>query len=168
MAGKAVDYTPRQVTTALMQLAANAGNVAKTVRDVASDVGVTEGTLRAWKNDVHSEQYRRIEETYGQQLEHEAIQRARARLAEADEAEGELLQKVRESKGDLVPQALRAVADVKAKNGNLLMQLTGRPVAPRDQSGGDVVKLLQTMVDKGYLRMAPEVQASVDATVVDG
>lgn len=166
--GTSVAYTPAQVTTALLQLVANGGNAAKTAEMLHDDeFQVPEATLRAWKNDVHSEQYRKLEENYAQELEAEAIERARIRLREADEVEGELLQKARSASPELVPQALRAAADVKAKSGNLLMQLTGRPVAPKDQATGDVVKLLTTMVDKGYLRLAPAVAESIEGSAED-
>lgn len=166
--GTAVDYTPQQVTTALMQLVANGGNAAKTAEMLHDDeFQVPEATLRRWKNDTHAEQYRRLEDNYAAELEAEAIQRARIRLREADEIEGKLLERAESASPDLVPQALRAVADVKAKSGNLLMQLTGRPIAPKDQGSGDVAKLLMAMVDKGYLRLAPAVAESIESTATE-
>ena len=142
--------SPEKVTEALLQLVANAGNVAKT----AKQVDLPEQTLRHWKNDTHAEQYRRLEEQHGRELELQAIDQARQTIVRAGEIERELLEKAKDSRPDMVPQALRAVTDVKAKNVDRLLSLTGRPVQPKDPGGNDLVALMQSMVDRGYLKVA--------------
>lgn len=145
---------PATVTRALLQLVANAGNVAKT----AKEVGVPESTLRSWKNDLHSEQYRRLEEDHGRELELQAADQARQTIVRAGEIERELLERARQAQSDMVPQALRAVTDVKAKNVDRLLSLTGRPVQPRDSDGNDLIGLVKSMVDRGYVRVVAGVQ----------
>lgn len=149
MGRPAKQYSPEQVTGALMQLVANGGNAAQT----AKQVEIPEQTLRAWKNDVHSEQYRRIEDNHGRELERQAVEQARETIVRAGEIERELLEKARTARPDVVPQALRAVTDVKAKNVDRMLALTGRPVQPKETQG-DIVQLLKTMMDKGYVRLA--------------
>jgi hypothetical protein len=167
--GGSVAYTTAQVTTALMQLVANGGNVKRTAEElIDEEFQVPETTLRAWKNDVHAERYRQLEDAYGSELEAEAVQAARLRLQRAAEIEGDLLERAGEVRTpELVPQALRAVADVKSKSGNLLMQLTGRPTAPKDTGNGDVIKLLQTMADRGYLSLAAPVAKSIEGSATE-
>lgn len=151
-------YTPEQVTMALMALVANGGNVAKTADQLIGDeFQVPADRLRAWKNDTHAQRYRDLEERYGNELENEAIQHARTVLGKAAEIELELLEKVRTPSPELAPQALRAVADVKSKNVNAVLALTGRTPTGQKDTGADVVKLFQGMVDKGWLKLSPGV-----------
>lgn len=163
-----IAYTPEQVTTALMTLVANGGSASKTAEELLEgDFQVTAPTLRRWKNDTHAEQYRRLEENYGHELEQLAIQRARQIIEKAADKVEVLLERAGEAEGDLVPQALRAVADAQSKQGNLLMQLTGRPTNPRDNGSSDVVQLVMHMVDKGYLKLAPDVAQHVEGTAAE-
>lgn len=163
-----ISYTPTQVTRALAALAENAGNYARTadeLRDHETDpLEIRAGTLREWKTNLHVEQYRRIEETLGAEMEQSAIAKQRKLINLADEKLEPLIERAGEATGDQVPQAMRAIADVKSKSGNVLMQLTGRPTNPRDNSSGDIVDLLKHMVDRGYLNLAPDVAASVEGT----
>lgn len=148
---------PEQVTTALMALVANAGNVAKTCRDLGDDAPA-QATLRKWSQDTHAEQYRRLEKDYGEQLEQMAVAQARQMVVKAGEIEAQLLDEMGGMPREMKPQALRAVADSKAKNIDKMLALTGRPVAPKSNDGGDIVKLMQSMVDKGWLKMAAGVE----------
>lgn len=147
-------YTQQQVTEGLTQLVANGGNVAKT----AKQVDIPDYTLRAWKADTHAEQYRRLEEQFGTDLERQAVELARARMVRASEIEGELLEKAAQARPDMVPQALRAVADVKSKATNQVLQLTGRPLEGKEASGVDIMKMLESMQARGIAKLAVGVE----------
>lgn len=166
--GRDISYTPQQVTRALTVLAENAGNFARAadeLRDHHNDpLEIRAGTLREWKKSIHAEQYRKIEENLGAEMEQQAIARQRKLINLADEKLEPLIERAGEATGENVPQALRAIADVKSKSGNVLMQLTGRPTNPRDNGSSDIVDLLKHMVDRGYLNLAPDVAASVEST----
>lgn len=145
-----------KVTEALLQLVANGGNVEQT----AKQVGVAASTLRAWKNDRHAERYRRLEESHGTELERQAVELARARMIRASEIEGELLERAAKATPDMVPQALRAVSDVKAKATQQVLTLTGRSIDPKGASTGDLVQLLESMAAKGFVRIAAGIDLS--------
>lgn len=165
---KELSYTPTQVTEALTALAENAGNYAQTADELRGrDFEIRAGLLREWKTKVHAEQYRKIETNLGAEMEAEAIARQRQLINLADAKLGPLIERAGDAEGDDVPQALRAIADVKSKSANALMQLTGRPTNPRDNGSSDIVDLLKHMVDRGYLNLAPDVAASVEGSVVD-
>ena len=155
------DYTPAMVTKALMSLVAHKGNVKATSEELIDDeFQVPPATLRAWKNEVHAEQYRRLEEAYGKELEQEAVEMARANIQLAGQKKAALLGKIDPEKTpfDQLAATLKAVTDAEAKGTQSLLQLTGRPTNPTgDHSAGEVVKLLQTMASKGYLALAPGV-----------
>ena len=113
------EYTPEHVTKALMQLVANGGNVRRTAEDLIDDeFQVSEPTLRAWKNDKHAEQYRRLEENYGKEIEAEAVELARANLKLAAEKKKALLNKIDPAKTapDQLAAMLKAVTDAEAKS----------------------------------------------------
>ena len=165
------DYTPEQVTKALMQLVANAGNVAATARDLIDDeFQVPEPTLRIWKNERHAEQYRRLEERYGQELEALAVEAARRNIQLAGEKKRALLERVNPEKVDErdLPQMLKAVTDAEAKGTQGLLQLTGRPTNPQGSQGSeDVVKLLNKMIEAGYVGLAPGVSVEPPTRVLN-
>lgn len=169
--GKELSYNAKQVTRALTVLAENAGNYARAadeLRDHEEDpLEIRAGLLRIWKTEQHSEQYRKIEEALGYEMEQQAVAKQRQLINMADEKLGPLLERAGEAEGDAVPQAIRAIADVKSKSGNVLMQLTGRPTNPRDNSSSDIVDLLKHMVDRGYLNLAPDIAGTVEGTVVE-
>ena len=158
------------VTKALMQLVANGGNVKKTAEDLIDEAfQVPEPTLRAWKNDRHVEQYRRLEEAYGKELEAEAVEQARLNIQLAGQKKRALLSRIDPEKtpSDQLAATLKAVTDAEAKGTQGLLQLTGRPTNPTgDQSAGEVVRLLQTMASKGYLALAPGVSIEPTPKVV--
>lgn len=161
-------YSSEMVTKALMSLVANRGNVSKTAEELIDDeFQVPVATLRAWKNDVHAEQYRRLESAYGKELEAEAVEMARANVVLAGQKKRGLLDRVDPEKTpyDQLAATLKAVTDAEAKGVTQLLQLTGRPTNPQgDQSSGEVVRLLQTMAERGYLQLAPGI--SVDPVKV--
>jgi hypothetical protein len=164
----ATEYSPEQVTKALMQLVANGGNVSKTAEDLVDDeFQVPVATLRAWKNDRHAEQYRRLEEAYGKELEAEAVEVARLNIRLAGDKKRALLERIDPEKtpSDQIAQTLKAVTDAEAKGTDGLLKLTGRPTNPQgDHSAGEVVRLLTTMAERGYLQLAPGI--SVEPTKV--
>lgn len=162
---KEIAYTPEQVTFALTVLAEHGGDCAAAADELRDERAfeVRARLLREWKKS-HYEQYRRLSENAGADMEEQAIQKQRRLINLADSKLEPLLERAGEAEGDAVPQAMRAVADVKAKSSNTLMQLTGRPTSPRDNSTGDIVELLKHMVDRGYMKLAPGVQAAVDGT----
>jgi hypothetical protein len=155
----ATNYTPAMVTKALMSLVANSGNVKKTSEELFDDdFQVPIATLRAWKNDVHAEQYRRLEESYGKELEAEAVEVARANIRLAGDKKRALLERIDPEKtpSDQIAQTLKAVTDAEAKGTDGLLKLTGRPTNPHgDQGGASVVELLLKMADRGYIQLAP-------------
>lgn len=159
------EYTARQVTAALMQLVANNGNVHKTSEQlIDDDFQVPESTLRLWKNDLHAEQYTRLEGEYGKELEREAIDIARATMLRTAKLEDQVLDvieaKLADGKIDTrdLPQTLRSLTDTKAKTTDRLLSLTGRPVQPKDPAGNDLVQLVLGMIDRGYVRAAAGVE----------
>jgi hypothetical protein len=63
------------------------------------------------------------------------------------------------------PQALRAIADVKAKNVDKVLALTGRPVDGKTNET-DMGQLLKVLVDRGVFTVAaPAPPKQVDAEV---
>lgn len=160
--GNSIAYTPEQVTAALLQLVANGGNVKRTSDElIEDDFMVPESTLRLWKNDLHAEQYQRLEGEYGSELERAHVSVLRSTIERVGGLEDKVLDKIEnaleEGKGidvrDL-PATLRSLTDTKAKSVDRLLALTGRPVQPKDPAGNDLVALLEGMAAKGYLRIA--------------
>lgn len=164
-------YTSDQVTMALAQLVADNGNPAKTADILINDeFQVSEATLRRWRDDTHAEQYKRLQIRHGENLEQEAISQARENLRLAGEKKRALLAKVNpeETPPDQLAAVLKAVTDAEAKSTTGLLQLTGRPTNPvGDQSAGEVVKLLTTMAERGYLALAPGVSIEPPKRVVN-
>lgn len=160
-----VTYTAGEVTAALLQLVANDGNVRKTSEELIDDgFQVPESTLRLWKNDTHREQYLRLEQEHGKNLEREAVNIAQARMLRAANLEERVLQKIEDALDDGkldvrdLPQTLRALTDTKGKTTDQLLKLTGRPTAPKDPGGNDLVQLVLGMVDRGLVRAAAGVE----------
>ena len=157
------DYSPAQVTKALMQLVANGGNLKKTADELIDDeFQVPESTLRYWRDEAHREQYRRLEDEYGRQLEQEAISAARLLIFEAQSAERELVQKIHGRLPQMdpreMPQALRALTDAKAKAVDRVLSMTGRPVHGQVATTSDIVTLVEQMAAKGLVRLAAGVE----------
>lgn len=83
--------------------------------------------------------------------EADTIDLMRTNMLRAAEIEKTLLERAEHATGRDLPGALRAVADVKAKNVDKLLALTNR--VPGEGAGPDLGELLGKMVDKGYLRV---------------
>ena len=162
-----VAYPPEDVTKALMRLAANHGDVEATAAELIDDrFQVPVDTLRTWKLETHSEQYRRVEQAIANDLEEQAIAQLRHTIRKVGEAESTMIDRVAAIEDSrLTPGALRALADTRAKATNELLQLTGRPLNG-DRAGGDVGQLVRGMVEAGLLRLAPGI--TLDQPAIDG
>src|SRR4051812_296524 len=116
--GKAISYSAEQVTKTLMVLVSKQGNVKATSEELIDDeFQVPEATLRRWKNDLYAEQYRRLEERYGKELEQEAVEQARLNVQLAGQKKRALLNRVDPEKTapDQLAAMLKAVTDAEAK-----------------------------------------------------
>jgi hypothetical protein len=164
------DYKPEQVTMALAQLVADNGNTNRTADVLINDeFKVSEATLRRWRDDLHAE-YKRLQIRHGESLEQEAIEQARENLRLAGSKKRALLEKVDPEKTppDQLAAVLKAVTDAEAKSTTGLLQLTGRPTNPTgDQSTTAVVGLVQSMIDKGYLAVAPGIALEPPKRVIN-
>jgi hypothetical protein len=163
-----VAYSPEDVSKALMRLAANHGDAARTAGELIDDrFQVPADTLLTWKLETHSEQYRRIESSIANDLEEQAISQLRQTIRRVGELEGDMLERVGQINDPrLTPNALRALADTRAKATNELLQLTGRPLNG-ERAGGDVGQLVRGMVEAGLLRLAPGItleQPAIEGT----
>lgn len=156
-------YSQAQITEGLAQLVANGGDVSKT----SKEVDVPDYTLRSWKTDTHAEQYRQLEEAHGTALERQAVELARATLVRAAAIEDRMLDRIEDVSSKDLPQALRAVADVKAKAGNQLMQLTNRPTDPKDPAGMDIMAMLRSMEARGLAKLAVGIEVRAEAVPAD-
>lgn len=152
-----LSYTPEMVSKALMRLAAEHGDVDTVAGMLIDDeYQVPADTLRYWMLEGHAEQYKRLETELANGHERAAVARSRETIARAATVEADLLEKVAAiSQPALMPNALRAVADVKAKGITGLLQLTGRPINGAREGGADAMgRLVQHMMDRGYLKAA--------------
>lgn len=159
-----IDYSAEQVTRALLQLAANKGNVRQTAEQlIDDDFMVSESLLRSWKNDTHREQYQRLQAEHGKEEEAGHVDQLRSTIGRAAGLEEKVLDKIEglldpEGTGYIenrdLPATLRALTDTKAKSVDRLLSLTGRPRDPTGPTGNDLMQLLQGMADRGYLRLA--------------
>lgn len=165
-----VDYSPEQVTMALMAMVAHGGDVKAVAEElIDEEFQVPAPTLRRWKNETHAERYRELELKYAAELEQITIEKLRRNAQLAAEIETELLERVRNAPVEQSAQALKAVADSRAKSVDKLLALTGR-----DPSGGgaqpDLTELLRSMAAKGLVKINVELEAPrdepVDAEVV--
>jgi hypothetical protein len=155
-------YSAEDTTRALAILVAHRGSPMEAAAACADEgIQIKPYLLSNWKNNVHAEQYRRIEERYGQELEQQIIAEKRDNAHLAGQKKRALLERIDPEKvtpSDL-PNLLKAVTDAEAKSTNGLLQMTGRPTNPQGQhDAGEVVKLLQTMAERGYLALAPGVE----------
>lgn len=163
-----VSYTPRMVTMALQALARNHGDVDLTARDLINDeFQVPAATLIDWMTDSHAEQYTRIAESLGAEIERSIIRQAQDNMHRAGQLQTDLLERVgRVQREELLSQALRAVTDARSKSTNTLLLLTGRSITGND--GGATVEAMTRLVNSlqglGLVKVAP----SIAATLGDG
>lgn len=169
--GTEIAYTPRQVTLALQQLALDFGNVETTAEKLINDeFQVPALTLLAWKLEEHAEQYGRIADQLGAQLERGAITQLQETIIKANEGRLELIERVALiERPELVSQALRALSDASAKASTELMQLTGRPTDGRDgdASVDAMIRLVTSLQGAGLINVAPAVAATLAPTEIE-
>jgi hypothetical protein len=159
--GADLDFSPDQVTRALRELVAHAGDPEAAAEALVDDeFQVPVATLRRWKRDTHAEQYRRLEEEYGRELERIATEQARATIVRAGQIERDLLEQVKDVPREVAPQALRAAADVKSKSVDKLLALTGR--GGQAPPGSDFASLVRHMQSKPYFKLNVTVEGGTD------
>jgi hypothetical protein len=172
--GESMTYTPAQVTRALMrELVAHGGSVREGGGGARSTTSswCRSSTLRHWRDEDHAEQYRRLAEEYGREARAGGGRAdAQRNMRKAAQLEEELIEAMAHVPAEQKPQALRALADSKAKNVDKILALTGRPSSgekPLDLQG-----LLRGMEGRGYLKInigieqgqEPPKRADVDST----
>lgn len=168
--GKELDYTPRQVTMALQALARDFGDVEKTAeRLIGDEFMVSPDTLWLWRVDLHAEQYTRIVDNLGTELERNAITQLQQRIVRTNELAMTMAERVGEvTRAELVSQALRALTDASAKASTELMQITGRPVSGNagDASVEAMSRLLNGLAGAGLIKIAPSIAFSLDPSQI--
>lgn len=157
------DYTPQQVTRALRELVAHGGDCEHAAEELLDDeFQVPVATLRRWRHEDHAEQYRRLEEEYGRELERQAVNLSQRNVARAAQIEANLLEEMEGLPREQKAQALRAVADSKSKGIDKVLALTGRNVPP--PQGNNFADLLRSLQAQGVLK----VNVSLEAGQGDG
>lgn len=157
---------------ALSALVRDHGDVEKTAnRLIGDEFMVSADVLAVWKADTHAEQYRRLEEQLGREIERDAIGTLQHTIRRAGEIRLDLLERVALiERPELVSQALRAVSDAGRKATTELMLLTGRPVngASGDASVEAMTRLVTGLQELGLVKLAPSIAETItDAQVVD-
>lgn len=157
---------------ALTALVRDHGDVEKTAnRLIGDEFMVSADTLTLWKADVHAEQYRRLEEQLGREVERDAILRAQQIIRRGNELTLDLMERVgRIERQELVSQALRAMSDATKKATTELMLLTGRPVtgASGDASVEAMLRLVTGLQETGLIKIAPGIAETLtDADVIE-
>lgn len=158
------DYTPEQITLGLMAVAAHGGDCTVAGEELLDDeFQVPVATLRRWITQTHAERYKQIVQEHGHELEQHTVEILRGNAKKAAEIERDLLDDMKTVPLEQKPQALRAVADVKAKSVDKLLALTGRPTDGAPPS--DLPALLRSMAAKGVVKL--NVNLDVDSTAVE-
>jgi hypothetical protein len=80
----------------------------------------------------------------------------RENLAAAVVREAQMLERMGDVKDRDLAQALRAVADVKAKSLDGLLKITGRSATVEED--GNLVRMIESMQRKGYLKLSVELE----------
>jgi predicted transcriptional regulator len=157
-----VQWSPKDTTTILTLLARNAGNVAKTIREVKEDLGRApdRDTLANWRDRKHAEQYARIRDELSREFEADAVRTLRDRMRQAADAEElaitamiEALQQGRVSNRDLAGVAF-SMSKIKATNADRLLTLTGRPTQIIDDRSAQ--KVIEGLVRRKVLRIVKD------------
>jgi hypothetical protein len=159
-----ISYGAEEVTRALMQIVVDGGNVRRARENLIRDgLEIPESTLRVWKDDRHREQYRRIEEDHGRDLERQIVAVTQANVTRAAELEAKLIEDMADVPREQKPQALRALVDAKSKGTNQILALTGRSQPPaRVNEFGQLLDILEA---KGLVKMnVPRPAETVDGT----
>lgn len=151
---------------ALTALVRDLGDVEKTAsRLIADEFMVSADVLALWKTETHVEQYKRIEEHLGHEIERDAIMTAQHTIRRGGELRLALLERVGKiERQELVSQALRAVSDATRKATTELMLLTGRPIdgASNDASVEAMTRLVTGLQELGLVKVAPQIAVALD------
>jgi phage shock protein A len=86
----------------------------------------------------------------------------RENLAAAVVREAQMLERMGDVKDRDLAQALRAVADVKAKSLDGLLKITGRSATVEED--GNLVRMLEAMMRKGYLKMSVDLGIGTESS----
>lgn len=157
------EHSQDTITAALLALALVDGDATKAAEKIEVE-GVTPAVLKGWKTKEYRTQYDDIAKRLGQEREAQIVATSRRIAEDASSLEIELIQKVRSQLGNMdgreAAQAARAIADVKAKNVDKFLALTGRD--PGDKPEDDVLSLLAAAGKKGWLTLnVPDVVPGV-------
>lgn len=166
----ALAYTPEQRTKALTRLALEHGNAEKVADMLIDDeFQVPADTLRHWMLVAHSEQYKRIELELSQGNEREAVATLQSTIRRTAELKLDMIEAVGEIKNpQILPQALRALADAEAKGVSELLALTGRPTDGKsDGQASEMRRLVQSMMDRGLIKPAAGFEPAIEGSVED-
>lgn len=172
MAGE--NYTPEQVTEALVALVAHGGNAAEAERKMQAEhekdgwaLVVPARTLRDWKNDVHAEQYRRLELAYTREVEDAIIAAARENAKLAAQGTRQAIELAIEQIADgKVKDAAQSALNLSKAMGvqvNEVLRLTGRPTD--GQQALDIPAILQSLASLGVQLQLPAVPAPTEPVV---
>jgi hypothetical protein len=152
-------YTPEQVTKSLMAVVAHGGNCSQAAEELIDDeFMVPESTLRLWKNETHVERYAQLQRRAAQELEDQAVDVARRIINRADalaeRALDQLDGKIDGMDGKELALAVQKLADVKSKQVEKLMALTGRGDGRGE--GEDLAQLARGLAQAGLLKVHVE------------
>lgn len=167
------DLDDKQVSKALATVAALDGDYAAAKKELLSDgIVVSENQLRDLCEDTYRQRYMDAAKRVADDIEADTIAHFRRLALRAAEIEGALLERIAAKTADRdVPQALRAVADVKSKSVDKALALQGRAPGQAHQSLS-MEQLLGGMADKGLIKInvdiGRELPQSVDGTVEEG
>lgn len=134
---------------------------AQVARILSEEFGtsVSPQSIIAWRDRSHVKRYAELHEKYKEQIESDAIRRIRERLRLVDQAEMLAVSKVITEleqgnlKGKDASAAALNMSQVKAKNVEKLMQLTGRPTEIiEDRSGSVTSEVLRELMGKGVIK----------------
>lgn len=134
MAAHGVEKTPTEIDHALTVLAYYGGNASR----AATELGMSDRTLRLWRSDTHRDRYLEIAEREAPRLEALAAHQAREIILRASDAEHSLIDRLNDrlannetSSKELSELAgtLQRVTTSKGINGTKLLELTNRPTS---------------------------------------
>ncbi|UTI65596.1 hypothetical protein NBH00_05145 [Paraconexibacter antarcticus] len=152
-------FSPAQQREAVNALAISGGKPG--AAQALLDFDISTDTLRRLRDDSHAQQYADALIRVQREIEADTVVNLRSLAKRATEIEAELLEKAARAQPRDIPQALRAVADVKSKSVDKLLALTGR--SPEAAAGdGDLRSLLEGMAAKGLVRLS--VNLDIDQT----
>lgn len=156
----------------LQALARNEGDVSKTADELINEeFQVPAATLIEWITETHVEQYNRIADAIGAELERRAVQQAHKLIIKAGELQYDMVVRAGAiERQELVPQALRALTDARRKGVNDVLLLTGRSITGASDAATveAMTRLVTGLQGLGLIKVAPNIAATLnDADVVE-